>query len=219
MCLHQVAHDARARDRGRRELRVCPRSSWLKRLKIWGRKSGSMPTPVSATRIRPRPSAESTVTVTRPCFGRELDRVGQQVRRPPVVAALGHPRRAAAIHRAGARSASCFFSAAGPTVSAAACTTDRQVDGLKLHLELAGHDPRDVEQVIDELRLRLCGSLDARRRIAKLAPRPASPSRKNCAWSSRLESGVRSSWESVARKRSFVRFASSALAFADVRVS
>ena len=86
----------------------------------------------------------------------------------------------------------------------------RDVDGPQIELQLAGDDPRHVEQLVDDLVLRGGvpddGVHGARGLVGRelAAVEQVGPARR---WRS---SGVRSSWESVARNSSFRPFAASA---------
>ena len=68
--------------------------------------------------------------------------------------AVASPRRRSAADRRDVERDRRFASAAGRTASTAASTTRARSTGASVELQLAGDDARDVEDVLDELRLR-----------------------------------------------------------------
>src|SRR4051794_6552407 len=111
-----------------------------------------MPRPVSVTISRASDSVRSSLTVTCPPRGVNLiallsrfqttcwRRTGSPLTRPAPSSC--------------SRSLMPLASAAGRTESMASWATGGQVDGLDVQPELAGDDPADVQQVVDELCLR-----------------------------------------------------------------
>ena len=121
----------------------------------------------------------------------------------------------------GAATSKCFLSstpraaAAGATTSIAASAIAREIDRLQLEPQLAAHDPRHVEHVVDQAGLGDGVAIDDLAAPASsIAGSTWRPSRILVQPSTAL-SGVRISCDSVARNSSLTRTASSATARAD----
>ena len=190
--------------------RVLEASPWRKRSKTWGRNSGLMPGAGVGHHDHglgvhaPQPHLHAAA------LGRELDRVRQQVPHHLLqavgVARARCPPRVQARPRAGSP---------WPRPRAARCRgrpPPPRAGSTRLHAQaqLARDDPRDVEDVVDELVLRLRVAVDGlqgpgRGGLVEPARRAAGAAQPTMAFS-----GVRSSWERVARNSSFSRFAASA---------
>ncbi len=158
-----------------------------------------MPWPVSLT-VTGRSGVVDTVEadVDVAAFGGELGGVAEQVERdllePDGVAR--HPGR---LGIDGARDHELARLGLPPDRVERVLDDDPQVDRALVDLELAGHDARDVEQIVDELRLHARVALDAGQG-AEAASSPLSrPERSISTQPSIAVSGVRSSCESVAR--------------------
>ena len=174
--------------------------------------SGAMPRPVSRRRSRPRPSSLREPHAARAAVRRELDGVRQQVPDRPAAAAAGSPYTEPSASASATTRPGCpCASAAGWIAADCRVDDDRESHGLHIEPELAGDDARHVEQILDELRLRVGVPLDRLRARAALS-RPDGARSAACA-SSRASafSGVRSSCDSVARNSSFARLAAFAL--------
>ena len=139
--------------------RVVEPSAWRNRSKTNGRNSGLIPMPVSVTVISTCELTRSSRTWIRPASGRELHRVGEQVPDD-----LLEPRRVAR-DRAGQR-VEDLDDADALGLGGRQDRRQRRVDDLgqahplDVQAELAGDDPREVEQVLDELGLDLGVAVD-----------------------------------------------------------
>ena len=112
-----------------------------------------MPRPVSLTAISTCEFTRSRVICTRPPFGVNLTAFESRFH-TTCWRRAGSP----AIRPVSVSSTVCsripFASAAGRTISIAWSDHRAEINGPYLEPQLAGDDPRDVEQVVDELRLR-----------------------------------------------------------------
>ena len=95
------------------------------------------------------------------------------------------------------------------------CFQDRcEFERMQFQIEIAGDDPRNVENVVNDLCLRFGVSIY---RLDGASEQPSLSSEPPCSMRDQPRmavNGVRSSWETVARNSSFSRFDSSALALA-----
>ena len=96
--------------------------------------------------------------------------------------------------------------AAGRMESTADCTTPTSSTDFGPEVELAADDARDVEQILDEPRLRACVAIEAFERARRLLGL-ARDGRMICSQPRIALSGVRSSCDSAARNSSFNRLA------------
>ena len=139
--------------------------------------------------------------------GRELDGVRQQVP-DDLLQTRGRPTTGRLRDRHVQRDLPPL-AATGATVSRAAPTTAARVHRPHVQLQLAGHDAGDVEQVVDQLRLRrVLRSTNSSPRASRRGS--SRPPRIRRVQPSIAFSGVRSSCERVAMKSSLSRFARSA---------
>ena len=163
-----------------------------------------MPMPVSATAISTWESTRSQRDLHAAAARRELDRVGQEVPRPPAAGGRVAGDGPAAGSRIG-------LERGCPWRRPRAHRLDRGVDervGIeRLHVEaqLAGHDPAHVEQVLDELGLRRARCARSTRGPRAVRLGAAAVTRSSCAQPRMAFSGVRSSCDSVARNSSLIR--------------
>ena len=180
-----------------------------------------MPRPVSSTKSVSTIAARAAIPSGHAPAGLgELHRVREQVP-DDLLHAVGvahHPRR---VGRRTACSIAIPLRARRPatTTSIAVSATVAEIDRLHLEPQLAAHDPRHVEHVVDQAGLRDGVAVDDLRARASASPdRPGAPSRILVQPSTAL-SGVRISCDSVARNSSLTRTASSATARAVSAVS
>src|SRR5205823_10129664 len=138
--------------------RVVVESAWRKRSKMYGRNSGAMPWPVSATRTTTCGSSRSTVTVTRPPEGVNLIALDSRFH-DLLQAMCVAPRRTGGGIDAALEHDGLGLGAEGDGVERR-FDDGADVHRLELEAELAGDDARDVEQVVDQLRLQLGVAVD-----------------------------------------------------------
>ena len=99
------------------------------------------------------------------------------------------------------------FSAPGCTATHGLAHDLRHVHRAQVQAQLARDDARNVEQILDELRLRERIALDDGHRLGRPPCRPVPPAPSSRAQPRMALSGVRSSWETTAINSSFARLA------------
>ena len=134
-------------------------SACRKRSKTWGRNSGAIPSPVSLTRTRTRAPSRATSTVTRPPRGVNFTALARRFHATCwSLSASAHVQiDASSAERA---RATPLLSAEKRTTSSAARTTATTSVRTTRSVQLARDDAAHVEQVVDNLGLRLGVALD-----------------------------------------------------------
>ena len=189
-------------------LRVVELSAWRKASKTWGSRSGAIPMPVSVTRSRAPPLARSTPTSTRPPVSVNFTALLTRFQTTCCMRSGSAATRGTSA--AGWKTISIdLASAVGRAPSSAVRTTSAR-STLRRSSRMRPVTTRDMSSrsEISAIWARQLRSITVR------ACRVRSPSRRP-ACSMRIQpkielSGVRSSWESVARNSSLTRLASAA---------